>query len=301
MAIEFDCTGCGKRLRVQDQDAGKKAECPECHTILEIPATPTGSRQPVEPAIETPRPMPGRSDPSAPYPGADGTVDRTLSSLGIRPTRIELDDVLMKAWELFKQNLGMVLGTVWLIVVANTIMSEFVGQLITSHNPMAPPAQLASLALATFLHIGLTIVLLRIARGHGAAATHLIAGGHYFWPVLGASICFLVMVVLGLVALIIPGIVFGLMFGQYGYVIVDKDVGVADSLRISRAITSGNKTTLEALSCVVGVLFFLVGGLTCGLGLIVVIPYVVLVPAVAYLRMTGQIAPAGQEMVAVGE
>jgi len=298
MAIEFDCTGCGKRLRVQDQDAGKKAECPECHTIGEIPAAPTGSRQPVEPAVEVPRPAHGRIDPSDPYPTAEETIDRTLDALGIQPTRIELDDVLLKTWELFKQNLGMVLGTVWLVVVANTIMSELVGQLIESGNPMAPPVQLASLALATFLHIGLTIVLLRIARSQGAAATHLIAGGHYFWRVAGASICFLAIVVLGLAALIIPGIILGLMFGQYGYLIVEKDVGVADSLRISRAITSGNKLTLAALSCVVGVLFFLVGGVTCGLGLIVVIPYVVLVPIVAYLRMTGQIAPAGEELVA---
>lgn len=37
MPIEFACTGCRKRLRVADSAAGKKARCPDCGEISDVP------------------------------------------------------------------------------------------------------------------------------------------------------------------------------------------------------------------------------------------------------------------------
>ncbi len=37
MPIEMNCTGCGQTLRVGDEHAGKKARCPACGTIAEVP------------------------------------------------------------------------------------------------------------------------------------------------------------------------------------------------------------------------------------------------------------------------
>jgi hypothetical protein len=51
MSIEIGCTGCGQTLRVADEHAGKKARCPACGTIVQVPTPgevaplgpPTGS------------------------------------------------------------------------------------------------------------------------------------------------------------------------------------------------------------------------------------------------------------------
>ena len=44
MTIETICTGCGKRLRVGEEHAGKLARCPQCQTTYTVPqATPVGS------------------------------------------------------------------------------------------------------------------------------------------------------------------------------------------------------------------------------------------------------------------
>jgi phage FluMu protein Com len=62
MAIEFRCTKCGKLLRTKDDTAGKQAKCPECGTVLQIPA-----------AGETPLAPPAGAVPPPPQDFAYGT------------------------------------------------------------------------------------------------------------------------------------------------------------------------------------------------------------------------------------
>ncbi len=38
MAIEFNCTSCGRRLSVGDDAQGKQAKCPQCGTVMTVPA-----------------------------------------------------------------------------------------------------------------------------------------------------------------------------------------------------------------------------------------------------------------------
>lgn len=52
MSIEMGCTGCGQTLRVADEHAGKKARCPACGTIVQVPAS--GEPAPPEPAAGSP-------------------------------------------------------------------------------------------------------------------------------------------------------------------------------------------------------------------------------------------------------
>lgn len=60
MAIEFRCPTCSKLLRTKDDTAGKQAKCPECGTVIDIPAPgakPTGGISGAEFAGAAPRPM----------------------------------------------------------------------------------------------------------------------------------------------------------------------------------------------------------------------------------------------------
>lgn len=44
MPIEFQCLNCQKRLRVPDTSIGKKARCPDCGTIQEVPSEDSGEK-----------------------------------------------------------------------------------------------------------------------------------------------------------------------------------------------------------------------------------------------------------------
>jgi len=37
MPISFECTGCGKKLKIKDESAGKRIKCPECQAVLNAP------------------------------------------------------------------------------------------------------------------------------------------------------------------------------------------------------------------------------------------------------------------------
>jgi len=50
MPIETTCSGCGQRLRVADEHAGKKARCPSCQTVNLVPGPATAERDPYAPA-----------------------------------------------------------------------------------------------------------------------------------------------------------------------------------------------------------------------------------------------------------
>jgi ribosomal protein S27E len=52
MAIEMGCTGCGQTLRVADEHAGKKARCPACGTIVQIPSP--GDAATLQPEFDKP-------------------------------------------------------------------------------------------------------------------------------------------------------------------------------------------------------------------------------------------------------
>lgn len=52
MPIAFNCS-CGKMLRVPDTSAGKRAKCPACGAVVEVPAP-----DPVFEVVEEPPPQP---------------------------------------------------------------------------------------------------------------------------------------------------------------------------------------------------------------------------------------------------
>ena len=43
MAIETECQGCGRRLRVADEHAGKLAKCPQCQAVYTVPRSPVAA------------------------------------------------------------------------------------------------------------------------------------------------------------------------------------------------------------------------------------------------------------------
>ena len=66
MPIEFRCTQCNRLLRTKEEAAGKKAKCPECGTILDVPSSSAPQEVTGAPPAETGAFPPGPG-PASPF------------------------------------------------------------------------------------------------------------------------------------------------------------------------------------------------------------------------------------------
>lgn len=104
------------------------------------------------------------------------------------------------------------------------------------------------------------------------------------WRFLGAGLLFGVIVGFGFMLLVIPGIIWALMFMLYSYFIVDKRVGVMDSLKRSAEVTRGSRWRLLGFVIVIQLINML-GVMLLGVGLLVTVPVTMIAMAYVYRRL----------------
>ena len=141
--------------------------------------------------------------------------------------------------------------------------------------------QLIKQLLALFLSLGATRIGLNLVSGKPASVGMIFGEGSKLLRAIGASILYGLMVAIGLILLIVPGIYLALRYGQFLNAIVDRDLGVFEAFEYSSKLTTGNRGNLFVL----GLLMFLVtlaGLLACGIGLLVAIPITWLSSFIAY-------------------
>jgi uncharacterized membrane protein len=139
-----------------------------------------------------------------------------------------------------------------------------------------------------WLTLGLMTYFLKTARGESAEFTDLFTAGPVLLRAIGISFLYGLLFIIGLILLVVPGFIILMMFSPALLVLIDQNVGVMESLSMSRQATNGNKLTLFALYIIMAFVAPLIILLTCGLGLFFVQPFALILFCVCYLAMTGQ-------------
>jgi uncharacterized membrane protein len=158
---------------------------------------------------------------------------------------------------------------------------------------VASEAQDASLAFAVsvfslfvgyYVQLGLMRLSLNIVDGKSASVRQLFDEYSLVLRYIGASIVYGVIILAGLLLLIVPGIIWSIKYSQYGFLMLDKNLGIMESISMSGKITNGAKMELLWIGIIVGLLMF-VSIIPLGLGLIATIPMSVLVGPLLYRRL----------------
>ena len=307
MPIEFNCQHCNKRLKVSDQSAGKRAKCPQCQNIMSIPAAGAGfSAAPAPPVAPSP-PANKQANPlvqqpaasSNPYnaPTSAGTPNKPIASRKIVPTAVEVGDVISYAWEVWKNNLGLLVG-ITATVFAITGGIGFVRGFLSVVGQQQGNEIFAFIALGlmlveniatTFLGIGQAHISLKLLRGQTAQFGDLFGGGPLFLRTLGASIVFGLIVFLGFIALIIPGILLMLFYWPFYYLVVDGKAKAMQSFSMAKPIAKLNVGTAVVL-WLASIGIMIAGILAMCVGFLFAAPLVSLIGGAAYLMMSGQLS-----------
>ncbi len=110
--------------------------------------------------------------------------------------------------------------------------------------PITVTMAIVSAVIYIVIELGLLQIALSFRDGKVPDFKELFGGYPLFLNYLIASIIYGLMVAVGLVLLIVPGIYLGLKYQFYGYAIADKGMGPIDALNESGRMTEGAKQNL---------------------------------------------------------
>jgi hypothetical protein len=157
----------------------------------------------------------------------------------------------------------------------------------------SPSLSWVSISINQLLNIALGLCLARYwlnrADQKPISVAECLAESRHLLTSLIASFIYLVLVLLGLLLLIIPGIYIGIRLCLYNQVIVDQKLGPIAALKYSASITKGNTLSILMLSIlsffviIAGILAFLVG-------IFIAVPVVSIALCSAYRFMQQQYA-----------
>lgn len=322
MSIVFSCPKCTATLKVPDSAAGKQAKCPRCGMIVPVPeagVTPPPLPNPL-PEATSARSVSTAEQDAQPGPGAESVNPYAppktptpflapVSTAEIQPQIISFSRVFDTTWRLFVEHFGefvamgaLVLGINIINIVANPDI------LIILISADADP--LAAEAVSGVIRFALGIILCWLQGGVLLYSIDLAKGlrpsfGRIFLPLnrfagfFVVGLLYYLLVVLGMVLLIIPGIIFGLVFFCAPAVYLDGRAGVMESFSISRTITRGNRFTIFWLLLVTWVLMLIAVVVTCGLASLAALPFAILLMAVIYTSCAGLLFSAHPPVTSV--
>ena len=311
MFIEFHCPACNQRLRVPESAGGKQAKCPGCEQINDIPMASTVASESAVPV-----PPPGvAQDPFGAGTEAGYTPDEanpfaspaaTVSGNQVAPwpsAKLEATYAVSTAWTLFKDNLGVVFGGFVLIAVINYAISfiqQMLQMVVMGMNQQGgggePPVMLFAImgvffiisqSVQVFLTIGFVRIMLEVARGRSPEFKVLFSGAPWFLRSLGGGILYGLMVLLGFIALIVPGIYLALRYWPYLHFIVDTNCGIGEAFSKAGEATKNNMGEGFILG-LIGIGLMILGFLMFCVGVLATAPLVSLSWTVGYFMITGQ-------------
>jgi uncharacterized membrane protein len=194
-------------------------------------------------------------------------------------------------WETFKRRPWFFIGSTLLILLAsglsNGLTSGIDAAFTGSVEDPSIVGTLINLAIGTLISMGATAFYLAAHDNPDTADLSLLWHPRPFWKYLGASLLFSLAVGVGLVLLIVPGVIFGLMFMFAPFIVIERELGPIDALNASNQLTRGHKWQLLGLVLLL-VLINLLGLMALVVGLLVSIPVSTLAFVHAYRVLGGR-------------
>ncbi|MCU0302023.1 MAG: hypothetical protein MUF35_10555 [Candidatus Nanopelagicales bacterium] len=211
---------------------------------------------------------------------------------------MDVGAALTYGWNGLKNNVGSI-AVIALVIVAINAVVQGLRWISGDSQFLLFVVSVLSFFVSLVVGLGLIRAALEILDGRRPQIGDLLSTdgiGVY----LVASLLVSVLVTVGLVLCIIPGLIIAFLLQFYGYAIVDRRVDAATSapqsdpigaLRASFQVTSSNVGGLLALS-IVNLVLNIIGAALCGIGLLVTLPVTAIAIAYAWRQLTGgPIAP----------
>jgi len=207
---------------------------------------------------------------------------------------LSIGECIRFGWETFKKRPGILIGA----VVLTTLLPSIPGILVPSPEvvpggPPPPPttaevvAVLISMVIGIFATLGMITFALRAHDDIASVKIGDLWNPQPFWRFLGAYILLMIIIFVGFLLLVVPGVIASLGLCFVLYLVIDRGAGPINALQESWRITKGSKWQLFLLFLV----FFglnLLGLLLLVVGILVTFPVTLLALTHAYRILSSQ-------------
>jgi|SRR3989344_522513 len=186
-------------------------------------------------------------------------------------------------WETFKKRPWFFIGITVITAAISGAVSSALGSV--EEGPVVGIANtLVNMAVSTFIGLGITSIYLKAHVSVESVSFSDLWHPDLFWNYFAASIVVSIIVGVGFILLIVPGVILALMFLFTTYLIVDKKLGPIEALKESNRITKGKKWQLLVLMlAIIGV--NILGFIGLLVGLLISIPVSTLAIVYVYRKL----------------
>jgi hypothetical protein len=184
-------------------------------------------------------------------------------------------------WEKTKSNLGFLILVMIIVAVINIIPDGIQNSLPDDLAVIVLLVGLVGWGINQVIQMGLIQISLKLNDEREAKFSDLFPFSEKTVNYIIGSILYGLIVIVGTILLIVPGIIWALKFQFYGYYIVDKNLKPVDALKMSAMSTSGKKGNLFVFFVLLGLINFL-GLIALLVGLLISVPVTLLAYVYVY-------------------
>lgn len=195
--------------------------------------------------------------------------------------KFDIRDALQYGWEVFKANKGFLISIVLISFAINLIPNVV--------DPEQSPIvyvvlTVLSIGVGLIMQAGVIKISLAYTYNEKNDISDLFRYGRYAPRLFFASFLYALLVLLGLILLIVPGIYLSIRYSQIQYFIVDQDMGISDAFRASFMVTDKSVIDLFKYFLLI-ILFGILTIFTLFLGLFVLMPVIWITGAYIYREL----------------
>lgn len=209
---------------------------------------------------------------------------------------VPISDALTFGWETFKKNWLFLIGLFVAVGVITGVLES-----VDEYDAIEATYFEFVLTVITFLvnlvlELGVIAIMLKFRDGVEPEFVDLFNRAGLVLQFTVATVIYALMVLVGLVFFVVPGIYLGIRFYFYGYFIVEEEAGPFEALGKSAQLTEGVR--LELFLFFLALLGINMLGILCfGFGVLVSVPVSALALAHVYRHLQGRLPGAESRVV----
>ncbi|NGX57929.1 MAG: hypothetical protein K940chlam3_00830 [Chlamydiae bacterium] len=195
--------------------------------------------------------------------------------------------LVKKGWALMKEHIGTYIGFLIVYLVFMCIPGFVSGVFPDLHVGLQVLIQVVSAILAIVVFIGVYKISLKAVDGVSPSFTDLFSGFKIIIQWIIATIFYAIIVMVGTILLVFPGVIWGAKYFVWPFVMIDKGVGPIKALEMSSDLTMGTKWDVFMMMFVSTVIVFL-GLMIVFVGWFAALPVTLLAQAAMYRLLESQ-------------